>query len=417
MISDLRTMVRGTSMRAGGLILIVASIVLYPAVPWADDQDDLVKVRIEASAPGTGPTARNAAVQGAERDMAALTLKAALTSELLAAAKPILDKANQYIRSVQLIRYETVDGATRVEVEGFVRRKELLKDAAAFLLPRMTEPPKVLVLIAEPPGAGKPVSAASPGTAGKAIEESLKKASLDVVDSSVARACYSEADLLKRLEGGNEEAGALAKQQFADVAVLGALAVSSESQETNGAEVLRAPDGAEALRAPGGGVAANKATLSVRVFRARDGKLVEALSAEAIVHSLDAMEGAAAAIEDVSAKLAPDLETICVLAVAGLAPSGDTLITVEQPGTRGRFDELVKAITEICGGTGVEVLFYSDSLARMRIDYQGLMTPLLDTLEKRTYDGRALETRRAVQHDVTLRLAPGPPLACKPTGN
>ena len=370
-------------MGASCLILFATSLVLYPAAIWADGQDDLVKVRMEASAPGTGSAARSAAVQGAERDMVTLTLKAALTSELLAAAKPVLDKANQYIRSMQLIRYESVDGATRVEIEGFVKRKELLKDAAAFLLPRMMDPPKVLVLIAEPPGASQPL------TAGKALEESLKKASLDVVDSSVARACFSEPDLLKRLEGGNEEAGALAQQQFADVAVLGVLAVSNELQGT-------------------GGVVAHKATLSVRVFRARDGKFVEALSAEAIVHSLDTAEGAAAAIEDVSAKIAPNLETICVLAVAGLAPSDDTLVTVEQPGTRSRFDELQKAMAELCGGNGVEVLFYSDSLARMRMSYKGLMTPFLNTLKKRTYEGQALETRRAVQHDVTLRFVPEP---------
>jgi hypothetical protein len=246
----------------------------------------------------------------------------------------------------------------------------------------------VLVLVAERTGGDQPFALAKGGVAESAILEALRAARLEVVDTGVIRACQSEPDLLNAVQGPTDAAAAFARQGFADVVALGEITVTAEPEAT------------------GSAVLENKAKLVVRVFRARDGKCIDILSQEVLVHSKDPGEGGVAAIQDACEKLAPDIVAASVMAVAGVPPSTDTVITVEQPGQRTRWDAFVNALAEAGGGTEVEVLFYSDALARLRVRYTGLMTPFLDRLTKRSYEGTGVEVVKALQRVVTMRFVP-----------
>lgn len=349
-------------------------------------EEELIKVRMEAAALGKGLEARNNAVRNAEREIVTQVLKTAVASEHFPAVQPILDNVPRYIRSTQLLRYETIETETRVEIESLVRRKEILREAAALVLPRLAAPPSVLVLVAERTGGDQPFTLAKGGAAENAILEALRAAGPEVVDTGVVRAYQSEPDLLNAVQGLTDVAAAFARQGFADVVALGETTVTAEPEGT------------------GSAILENKAKVVVRVFRARDGKCINVLSQEALVHSKDPGEGGTAALQDACEKLAPDIATACVIAVTSLAPSTDTVITVEQPGQRTRWDAFANAVGEAGGGAEVEILFYSDTLARLRVRYTGLMTPFLDRLTKRSYEGTGVEIVKALQRAVTMRF-------------
>ena len=372
---------------APGVARAVAGLALAVFVcPCAADEDEYVKVRIEGTAPGAGVGARQAAVAVAERAAVRQLAEAAVGLRRLSLLNPIVDNAPRYIRSTQLIRYDATSDGVEVEVETFVKRKALLREAARLILPHLPRPPTVLVLIAERIGSDAPLRVDEPGVAETAMVKALRAARLTVTGSDVARACYPAPQLLEMVQGGVELAQHLARHCFAEVAVVG-VATSTEGPEP-----------------AGGNVFANEASIDVHVLRAADGKLIEALSQEAVVHSVDPLEGGRLAIEDACAKLAADLKLYATLAALGGGDPGGVLLTVETPGGRERFDLLLAALGEASGGGEVEVLFYTDSLARVRVHYEGLMGPFMDQITTRQYAGRALEIQRAVERDVVVRF-------------
>jgi hypothetical protein len=352
---------------------------------------------MEAKAPGTGMEARAVATGNAQHAILAQILKTSLAIDDAPTIEPLLQRPERYIRSTQLARYEIVDGETRIEVESFVDRNQLLKDAASLILPRIQPPPKALVLVAQQAGANEPAVASSAGTAEREIGKALEKASFEVVDTACVRACHTEAELLAAIKGNSQVAGSFAREGFADVVVLGEAAVDTE----HGGGFLpssRRPS------APGQAVPRRHGKVTVRVFRGRDGKCIDTLTREAVVHSAIPDEGAAAALEDACAKLTEDMVMLCVMAVVGEQARDELVITLEEPGTRERLGAFAGVLAKATGSPAVDVLLYSDRLARVRVSYAGSMVPLMDILTGNTYAGMALEIRRALQRDVTMRF-------------
>ncbi len=350
-------------------------------------EDALLKIKAHASSQGTGIEARAEAMRAAQERVLVETLSGSLGTDDLLPFKALIDNAPKYIQSTQLLQYDTSQGQTEVEIESYVRQKVLLEDAAAALLPRLPAPPTVLIVIAEQAAPDQPLSAAQPGAAERALAEPIRKARLAVVDAAPVRACHTDAELLAAIQGDAEAAGRFAREGFADAVILG------EARWTFGGE------------AETGGVGEAKAALSLRVVRGYDGKTLDTLAREAVVHSGKREEGVAAAIEDACGKLAPDAALSATLAGALAGNTSDVTITIERPESRARFDAVLKNAAEATQNAEMEVLLYSDTLARVRIRYAGPMAPLMAAVADREYDGRMLEVERAVGRTALLRFA------------
>jgi len=390
--------------------LLVATLLLAAtALGGPRDDEGFIKVRIEAKAPGTGMEARAVATRNAQHAILAQILKTSLAIDDAPTIEPLLQRPERYIRSTQLACYEIVDGETRIQVESFVDRNQLLKDAAALILPRIQPPPKALVLVAQQVGANEPAVASSAATAESEIGKALEKASFEVVDTASVRACHTEAELLAAIKGDSQVAGSFAREGFADVVVLGEATVDAEPSAPG--KMGRFP--ISGLRGGVDRTAGNREAsqffrrhgkVTVRVFRGRDGKCIDTLTREAVVHSAIPAEGATAALEDACAKLTEDMVMLCVMAVVGEQARDELVITLEEPGTRERLDAFAGVLVKATGSPTVDALLYSDRLARVRVRYAGSMVPLMDILTGNTYEGMALEIQKALKRDVTMRF-------------
>lgn len=345
--------------------------------------DELVKVRIEASAPGSGVAARDEAVRNAQRQIVSMILEAELAPCYLPQTEPFIGKAHEYFRSIQVVRQQSEENRTAVEVESLVYRKRLLEDAARFLLPRMADPPTVSLLVVERIGATGEVVPGQ-GTAEAELAKALEKAGLALAGAEDTRARYAPADLAAKILGDVEAASQFAREHLADVVILGE-SVSTEERSGASANVL-----------------ANTAAVTLRVFRSSDGKLIEAFAREARVHATDGAEGRRWAIRDACEKIAGEAFLACLLAVIGSPFQDDVVITVERPGSRVRFGEFVDTLKVTAGVGEVEELFYSPGMARIRVEYEGSMAELVDSLAGKPYDGQTLYTRKAVHRTLIL---------------
>lgn len=367
----------------------LSACMLFEVQAKAQHDDSIIKVRAEADAPGTAAGAREDAIAAAKTNILRDVLATALSPDAVTLLSRPLETPDQYIRSTQLLRIEPRDAGTHVEVECYVKRDLLLRDAAKVLLPQLTPVPSALVLIAEQHDATAALDVTMAGMAETLVADTLKKSRFQIADSGLARRVYAASpdELLARVTGDDTAAAELARQAFGDVTIVGDTQVTVETKNA---------------------LFSSHARLRVRIFQS-DGKRVDELAAEATVHSADSKEGYAAALEDAAAKIAPELFVAAtVAAVAGSATAGvdGLMISIENSGTRERFDEVLAVLRERVGQEGVRELFFCEDLARLRVASAAPLNQLVDMLTRHAYTSGALETHYAAGQMLRLRFVP-----------
>ncbi len=329
---------------------------------------------------------RNAALRAAERMIVDEVAETAFSRSNMTALAPLMRDYQKYIQTSQVMNVSASKTTTTVEVECFVKRGELLRDGAELLSTGLVRPPTVLVLLTEHIASAETATCREGGAAEASLVKGFEDAKFDVVDRDILRAAIDEQDLVAMITGDLDAAKRLVRQTVADVVVLG------ESKTEAVREVAS------------GNMLKNKGSVSVRIFRNADDKLVETLGQEAVVHSVDPLEGGQAAIENASQKLSKELVLYAIVAATSAPASHDIIVTIEKPGERSRFDSVLERLKAISTGD-VEELFYSQSLARVRVAHDGSLAGLVDGLAAAKYDGSALETRQAVEHSVVVRFS------------
>lgn len=374
-----------THLAAGGVSPRIAAcaIVYLSASLVAAAEEDIITVRMDGHAEGVGREAREAAIANAEMEVLIAVLKSMVASGDLAALNPILRNAPRYIRNYDMLRNDAVDEKTSVEIDAHVLERPLQQDVAALMLPRLVRPPRVLLLLGEKIGEDRIVAVPDSGVAETALREGVAKLGLEVTGSEVVSAYYTQAQLIEAVQGDVESAGAFVRGTLYDVVVIGTAITEPETT----------PDGFTVVR--------NRATVSLRVFRGADGKMVDALSAKAAVHGVELTDTGEQAVADACAKLIGDVTVACVIAVLGVRPDDYVLFILANPGARDGLQALVDAIRAFPEVSQVEELLYTPQLARYRIAYRGPMPPLVDFLRRQPCGGSKLMIKTVVAREIT----------------
>lgn len=363
--------------------LIVAILIAAPLA----DESGTHSLRTEGHARGTGIIAHTQALDDAKRVAVLETLVRIVPTKDLAPFRPILERSGRYIRSFQELEYTEARNETRVEIEVRVTENLLRRDAAALLLPRLPTPPKVLVLIAHTTEEGKPWNPQLPGPAELAILERLRDADFETLDPALLRKRYTPPDLVERITDQAGQPGRFPLENAVALAITG-----------HARSAVRGADGA--------GLHTCRATLTVRVARAGYDKVVATHTARGVVHTRDAAMGTRQALLDAIARVWPDLSASCVLAVAGAEPPEDLVLTVEDPGTQERIQEIAGRIAAFPGVDAVDPLHYADVWTRLQVKYDGDPAPLAKHLIRQDYSDFRLEPRVIVGRDMTFTVAP-----------
>jgi len=360
---------------AGGLVCLLMSF-------CAGGEEDIITVRMDGHAEGVGREAREEAIANAEVEVLVAVLKSMVASGDLGALNPILRNAPRYIRNYDLLRHDALDEKTRVEIDAHVLERALQQDVAALMLPRLVRRPRVLLLMGEKIGQDRIIAVPDYGVAETALRAGVEKLGLEVSGSEAVGAYYTQAQLIGAVEGDVEAAGAFARGTLHDVVVIGTAVTEPETT----------PDGFTVVR--------NTATVSLRVFRGVDGKMVDALSAKAAVHGVELTDSGEQAVTDACAKLVGDVTVACVITVLGARPDDHVLFVLANPGARSGVQALIDAIRAFPDVSQVEELLYTPQLARFRIAYRGPMPPLVDFLRRQPCGESKLVIKTVVAREI-----------------
>lgn len=350
----------------------------------ADDDAVRITVRSTGYAEGVGYAARERAINDARQRALVEVLQALVSSEDLKLFRPIMREAQTYTPTYELLRHDQIGTDTRVEIDVNVMEAPLHRDIAAIMLPRLPEKPKVLLVIGEQIGDDAILAVLEFGAAEVALKKALEDKGIEVRGVDTLDGLYTHPQLMALVEGGVEKGSEFSRENTAHVIVIG----TARSEYTQVREDVNMRN--------------NRAKLHLSIYRGSDGKMVDEIVSEAVVHSADPFEGGEAAIHDACRKAQSQVITAAAIAVLSTRASDALLITVMNPKTEVRLNALVQALEQEPGAGKGQVLYFSPALARVTLPFDGTLPSLVDGLDFFSHEGAHVEVTRVLKRDMEV---------------
>lgn len=371
--------------RRGGALAVILFLG-WALSAFGVDEEGVLTVRTKGTAEGVGLSARKAAVETACQAALEEVLGAMTNSSEMDLFKPVLRQASRYVSRYDLLRSDIVGTATEVEIDAHVLEKPLKHDVAAIMLPRLPRKPSVRVLLAEfiGPGAreGGPTFDVAEAVFRKPLEDFgfTVKGVYDLLDH------YEAPQLVAIAEGDVPTTAAFARANSEDVVLVGSITTTHEAlgEDSN---MLR-----------------NRARAALRVVSGPDGKVRDTLTAEAVVQSVDPVEGGTQAAQDACGKLTGDCVVAIVLAMLGMEDETRVIVRVEHPGNQQAVDDLCALLRGVGGVGAMETLFFSETMARLAVEYTGDMAYFSDAITGKSAGNKKVEVSRCVKREITITL-------------
>jgi hypothetical protein len=357
-------------------LLVLALVLLAPlarAAAASGDQIRLVDTIGTAALKGGNPAAaRQAAIDNGLVAAVDLALTDLLPRDLVVSNFQLLNQSiysapNRFIQDFKVLAETSGGGVYRVALKASVavpKLGEALTDLGIMMGSQQV--PTVLLLIHEkntegflaalPPGE----QPTAPATR-RAMADSMAARGLRVVGG----------DLAPSRHVSNEEAVNLARQQGADMVVVGE-AVTDIAANTMGNELK-----------------SYTATVDLRALQASNGTQVGALRRSAVKASADWATGSAAAQEQ-AGTLGADGLASAMIQVWRQGASTRERLTIDVEGIGGQVAAFVKfrgQLQEIPGVKGMQIEEMTPDTARLSAQYQGSSRSLAEALMERRYQG------------------------------
>lgn len=362
--------------------LILGTAVFLLSAGAACAEEDLITLRANGSAEGVGVSARNAGIAAAQREALDSLVQSMAPGGTKDVFEPILRNASKYVRSYDVLRCDVEGKRTHVEIDAHFLERPLRQDVAATMLPRLASPPRIQLLIGEQIGGDKIIAVPDQGLAETALRAGLKKLGMESLGSDSLGKLYTQAQLIGIVNGDVESGGKFARAGLADVVVVGT-AVNSSEETSRGSNLMK-----------------TRTVVTLRVFRGVDGKMVDSLSATAVVNGADTTASGEQAVQDACDKLSGEMVVSAVLTVLSARPPDAVILVLDKPGSHERLQAVMKTIEGMQGVSGMEELAYSDALARVRFKFDGRMALLVQALTSQPFEGKDLRVRKVVAREM-----------------
>lgn len=341
-------------------------------------------VRMKGYADGIGLTARHLAIEDAHHQVIVDVLRSMTNSEDMSPFRGMLREASKYMKNYEVLRTDVVGQTTEVEIDACILERPLRHDVATIMLPRLPRKPTILLLIAEYIGAESRTNGPTFDVAETVLRDRVKDFEFSVNGIKSLITHFDIISLIETINGDVGKGAAFARANQEDVVIIGQVGVVHEPllEDSN---MLR-----------------NKAEATLKVFSGHDGKMMDVISSQAVVQSVDPNEGGKQAVQDAASKLTSDLIVSVVLAMLSLEDEERALIEIKNPVDSDTVTQLVKLIEDIPGVYGVESLFFSETLARLAVEYYGTMADFSDLIDESIVNGRKIAVIRCVKREMTL---------------
>lgn len=368
------------------IALPIALAILLFAAPHAGARDEeVLTIRTEARAEGTGFTAKTKAVQRAAEDAIGQILGTLAPNIDPRLMEPIFENSSKYVDSYDVLRQDTVGDNTKVELDVHIAARPLRQDLAAIVLPRLPEPPAVVLLMGEQLVGDKIVAVPDAGIAEVALRDRLRKLGLKVTSSSELAKTYGQADFIQVVNGGMAAGAQFAQENECEAAIVGTALCEADPTATNVARI--------------------RSTVTLRIFRGVDGKMMEEAVAHAAISGEDTLAASEEAIRDACIKVQGDATVATVMTVLGAIGKDRIHLMIPNPGPRPLADAVLNVLKGEELVEDISEPFYSDKMYRLSMHYDGPMSYLVNLISVPHYQDKFLEVDRVLNRLITAHFA------------
>ncbi|MET0105218.1 MAG: hypothetical protein ABW072_08745 [Sedimenticola sp.] len=227
-----------------------------------------------------------------------------------------------------------------------------------------------------------------------ALMNHFQDAGFRVVDPDTAKRNITQAKGLRMLEGDDKAAAAVGLQYGADYTVVGT--------------AISKPAGAKLY---GSQLQSIHATVTARVVRNSDARVIASASASGIKAHIDEVQGGVLAIGEAIGTLASRLSSRIPMdeVAPGSAVGDEKLLHFTGLVSYRHIDYLMRFLEKkVKGVNQVELVSFSHGIAEVTIDYSDSMSLLARTLSKQKFKGFRLEPTHVTPNRMDLRAVVQP---------
>lgn len=362
------------------------ALLMFCVQPVEARDDEVLTVRVEARAEGTGFTAKSKAIAVAQQEAVKQLLDAMAPNVDARLVEPILNGAAEYVDSYDLLRADAIGDDTKVEIDAHIAARPLRQDVAGIVLPRLPEPPAVILLMGEQLVGDKITAVPDNGIAEVALRTALRKMGLKVTSSSELSAVYSQADFINIVNGGMPAGARFAQENQCEAAIVGT-AMCERDPGAFGTNVSRV-----------------RASVTLRIFRGADGKMVDELVVSAAIAAEDLIAASEESIRDACVKGQGEATVATVLTVLGAVGKDRIHLMIPKPGPREYADGVLAVLKGEELVSDLSEPFYSDKMYRVSMHYEGPMSYLVALISPGKYGDKALEINSVLSRIITAQF-------------
>jgi len=254
----------------------------------------------------------------------------------------------------------------------------------------LKEKPKIMIMMQEKVmGVFGTTGFEQPNQAEITMMQKFQEKGFSVVDPATVRKNMTRSRGLRLLEGDDKAAAAVGLQHGAQISIIGT-AISKQA----GAKLY------------GTQMQSIHATLTARVIRNDDARVIASGSARATQAHIDEVQGGAMAIEKAAVELADDLSGKMMAKWKTQARSASQEITLNIAGlvSYRHLDFIMNFLEQkVAGVKAVHMRSFSEGIAELGLDYRGRTRQLAGRLSRQRFTGFRLEPTNVTHHQMDIR--------------
>ena len=346
---------------------------------------------LQGTAPGTGRSARAAAIENAQLAILIDRLAEITGSTDLQRFGGILDNPSRYFRPYRLQQSTNSDTSTTVVIEATLLDALLRRDAATLLISHLPYKPRIFLAVSERLDPKSPYTIPEHPVAHTALVKILSESGFDVLALDGLREKHSGEELASFSAVEPAPVSQFARQNLADIVVVGNASASSE-----------AGPAASSFRP-------YRAKTSLSIIRAGDATVLAELTAEAVVQSIEPKEGAAQAIRDACDKMREPLTVEAVLGSLTRVSPEHIVLTVKGLDVKTRLPEIRNRLESQEGIEQVEPLTVSENAAWLQVVGSVPVKQVAEMVTRAEYPGFRVKPQGVVDKDIMVSVETVPP--------
>ncbi|MFP6582396.1 MAG: hypothetical protein VCD00_07540 [Candidatus Hydrogenedentota bacterium] len=323
------------------------------------------KVLINVPLARAGLDARRDAIKAAMDEGLRLWLETQMNDLNEATANRFAAALDAYVVSTEVVDERVVTLGRELAVAVYIDRERLRFDLASYLFPRRKNPPGAVVIIGEEFVGGAGYNVGQNEISTSMLTKSFREQGFRVTSNAEITNIFSDDDLMHCLREGNVAAGKLGRALQVEVVILGE------------ARTVRVDDTNQ-------GTLKVRALVDVMAVRARDGRLLDRIEAEAVVSGNDLQAMSRRATEDAIYKVQQKLLVAAALGTLNSDTSKLTRLVVRSENIKRAAPPITTFLDDAESITSVELLHSARNELVYDIAYEGGLGELVRHLENST---------------------------------